>query len=93
MTKHARDPNRRKYVLCGLPVTKVHSVKNSPDVTCNNCKRMLGLSERTTRAHGPVPENIWPGYPLRCEWVIRSGTGLALCGKIPCREHKSQLRD
>lgn len=92
---HARDPQRKHYVLCGRSVLKAASSKNVADIDCSNCRRMLRLTpdyHKTAVDMGPDTDLVWPGWPGRCELVIVGSTGLELCGERPCRRHRSQLR-
>lgn len=82
---HALHATHKTETACGL-TTRHRDI--SPEPTCWRCRFRLKLPLPDPPKPDPVPRpSGYPGAPARCEMVVRGGTGLELCGRLPCGTH------
>ena len=89
---HANGRPPKLWTACGID--RVRMAEKFADVTCKRCLHVLAElpPARAEVYREPQQHRVrpWFGHPGRCEFVIRGGTGLELCGRYPCDSHPRQ---
>lgn len=78
---HLINEKHKTETMCGRAARAVVSTSNREAATCRLCKGVRRPSQLES-----YPSN-WPGFPNRCEVVVRGSNGLELCGRQPCEVH------